>query len=86
MSAISVSAWLLLRLTVLHVLVLWTRHGSLATIRYYYYQGDPGERGPEGPRGQPGMDGRPVSTARFHWSVRLRGVGLIGQFGWVVLL
>ena len=67
MSALSVSAWLLLRLTVLHVLVLFPRHGSLATVRYYYYQGDPGERGPEGPRGQPGMDGRPVSTARFRF-------------------
>ena len=66
MSPLSVSAWLLLRLTVLHVLVVFSRHGSLATVRYYYYQGDPGERGPEGPRGQPGMDGRPVSTA-FHF-------------------
>lgn len=61
MRVASLSAWMLLRALLLYVLGV-ADDAVQATVRYYYYQGDPGERGPEGPRGQPGMDGRPVST------------------------
>lgn len=63
MSVIRASACVLLHVAMLHV--LHAPGDVAATIRYYYYQGDPGERGPEGPRGAPGVDGRAVSTLLF---------------------